>query len=68
MFIGARPHHCSPQSLLEGASQSSKNEYPVFDLGGGDCSPDSSQLYRLGVLQTEKAKESGDERPPLRAS
>ena len=27
----------------------------------------SSRLYRSDVSQTQKAKESGDERPPLRA-
>ena len=30
---------------------------------GGNCSPGSSQLYRLGVSQAQKAKVSGDERP-----
>ena len=29
---------------------------------------DKSRLYRLGVSQAQKAKESGDERPRLRAS
>ena len=36
--------------------------------GGGNCSSGSSRLYRLGVSQAQKAKESGDERPQLRAS
>ena len=30
--------------------------------------PGSSRLYRLDVSQAQKAKESGDERPRLRAS
>ena len=32
------------------------------------CSPGRSRLYRLGVSQAQKAKESGDERPRLSAS
>ena len=35
---------------------------------GGNCSPDSSRLNRLGVSQAQKAEVSGDERPQLRAS
>ena len=31
-------------------------------------SPGNSRLYRLGVSQAQKAKESGDERPRLRVS
>ena len=37
-------------------------------IGGGNCRPGISRLYRLGVSQAQKAKESGDERPRLRAS
>ena len=34
--------------------------------GGGNCSPGSSRLYRLGVSQAQKAKVLGDKRPRLR--
>ena len=43
------------------APQRSERSYGSFVLG-------SIRLYRLGVTMAQKAKESGDERPRLRAS
>ena len=40
---------------------------PGACTGGGNCSPGSSRLDRLGASQAQKAKVSGDESPRLRA-
>ena len=32
----------------------------LHETGGGNCSPGSSRLYRLGVSQAQKVKVSGD--------
>ena len=40
----------------------------VLALVEETSSPSSSRLYRLGIPQTQKANESADERPQLRAS
>ena len=46
-----------------------KNEYLGVALReGGNCSLDNSWIHRQGVSQAQKAKETGDERPRLRAS
>ena len=45
-----------------------KDEYLVLALGGKLQCRQYSRIYRLGVLQAQKAKVSGDERPRLRAS
>ena len=61
-MLNGSPHHRARLSPLQ-----CENEYVVLALGG-NCSPGSSRLYRLGVLQAQKSKESEDERPRLRAS
>ena len=43
-----------------------KKRVPGDSTGGGNCSLGSSRLYRLGVSQAQKAKESGHKRPRLR--
>ena len=60
-LVGGTVEELSPQS-----TQLSK-WVPVVRTREGDCSPGSSRLYRLGVSQAHKSKESGDERPRLRA-
>ena len=45
-----------------------KNEYLVLALGEEIAAEGSSWLYRLGVSQAQKAKDSEDELPRLSAS
>ena len=45
-----------------------KNCVPGACTKAVNCIPSSYRLYRMGVSQAQKAKDSGDERPQLRAS
>ena len=61
-------HWAEPSPLFDHRARltphsSVKRRVPVASTGEGNYSPGSSRLYRLGDLQAEKAKVSGDERP-----
>ena len=54
MLIVPSPHHCTPigRALLHSSVKTS-----TWCLHwGGNCSPGSSRLYRLGVSQAQKTK------------
>ena len=63
-------HWIEPLSLFTDRAPHSTQVWkrvPGAPTGVGNCSPGSSRLYCLGV-SLKKAKESGNERPRLRAS
>ena len=64
MFTGPSPHNC----LSTGRVPVHSTVQTGACTGGENCSPGISRLYRLGVSHAKKAKKSGDECPPLRAS
>ena len=73
MLIGLRPHNCSPsvstgwRALIHASVKTSGQL--VFELGGENYSPSSTQPYPPSVFFAgSKAKKPRKERPQLRAS